>query len=53
LLYARIKDIINDIFNKNWQKNSILLFSPASASFGKYKNFEDRGDKFRLLIENN
>ncbi len=27
-----------------------ILFSPSAASFDQYKNFEDRGKKFNLLI---
>ncbi len=29
----------------------ILLFSPASASFDMFKNFEERGNKFKELVE--
>ena len=29
-----------------------ILFSPAAASFDNYKNFEDRGKKFNLLVNN-
>lgn len=32
------------------QKGDILLFSPAFASFGMFKNEFDRGDKFNKLI---
>ena len=28
----------------------IVLFSPASASFDMFKNFEERGDKFKELV---
>jgi UDP-N-acetylmuramoylalanine--D-glutamate ligase len=28
-----------------------VLFSPACASFDQFKNFEDRGDAFRALVE--
>jgi len=30
---------------------STVLFSPASPSYGVYKNFEERGDKFRGLVK--
>lgn len=30
----------------------IVLFSPASASFDMFKNFADRGDKFKNLVNN-
>ncbi len=32
------------------EKNSICLLSPAAASYGFFKNFEDRGDKFKELV---
>ena len=28
-----------------------ILFSPSAASFDQYKNFEDRGKKFNMLIK--
>jgi UDP-N-acetylmuramoylalanine--D-glutamate ligase len=30
---------------------STVLFSPASPSYGVYKNFEERGDVFRKLVQ--
>ena len=30
----------------------IVLFSPASASFNLFKNFEERGNKFKELVNN-
>ncbi len=30
--------------------NSVVLFSPACASFDQFKNFEARGDAFRALV---
>ncbi len=32
--------------------NEIVLFSPASASFDLFKNFEDRGNQFKALVKN-
>jgi len=32
-------------------RGSTVLFSPASPSYGVYKNFEERGDKFRGLVK--
>ena len=32
--------------------NQIVLFSPASASFDMFKNFADRGIKFKNLVNN-
>jgi len=32
-------------------QGSTVLFSPASPSYGVYKNFEERGDKFRGFVQ--
>lgn len=32
------------------KKNTICLLSPAAASYGFFKNFEERGDKFKELL---
>ena len=34
------------------KQNQIVLFSPASASFDMFKNFEERGNKFKELVKN-
>ena len=31
-------------------KGDVVLFSPASASFDMFKNFDDRGKKFKELV---
>jgi len=31
-------------------KNCVILFSPSAASFDQFKNFEDRGNKFKKII---
>ncbi len=31
--------------------NPVVLFSPACASFDQFKNFEDRGDRFKKIIK--
>ncbi len=31
-------------------KGDVVLFSPASASFDMFKNFEERGDKFKQIV---
>ena len=34
------------------EQGDISILSPASASFDMFKNFEERGDKFRNIINN-
>lgn len=38
------------IAKKIASKNQIVLFSPASASFDMFKNFADRGEQFKKLV---
>jgi UDP-N-acetylmuramoylalanine--D-glutamate ligase len=45
-----VDSIFNDIKN-NKNKKSTILLSPASASFDQFKNFEERGNIFRNLID--
>ena len=35
---------------KSAQKGDVVLFSPASASFDMFKDFADRGRKFKDLV---
>ena len=41
-----------DIAKKSAKKGEVVLFSPASASFDMFKNFADRGQKFKNLVNN-
>ena len=34
------------------KKDDIILFSPASASFDMFKNFEERGNRFKQIVNN-
>ena len=43
-----IIQILNDIKKFN-RKNNTILFSPASASFDQFLNFEKRGNEFKRL----
>ena len=38
--------------NKLAKPGNIVLFSPASASFDMFKDFADRGNQFKKLVEN-
>lgn len=40
------------VAKKQTKKGSICLLSPAAASFGHFKNFEERGEKFKQYIIN-
>ena len=39
-----------ELANRIVEKGEIVLFSPASASFDLFKNFAERGDKFKELV---
>ena len=39
-----------NIAKKYAKSSQIVLFSPASASFDMFKNFADRGEKFKKLV---
>lgn len=40
------------IANKIAKPGEVVLFSPASASFDMFKNFAERGDLFKKLVNN-
>ena len=50
-LEQTLKKIILDIKQEKEKKHKTILFSPAGASFDSFRNFEERGKKFNLLIE--
>jgi UDP-N-acetylmuramoylalanine--D-glutamate ligase len=50
-LKTLIAKIFLDIKNENNFINKTILFSPASASFDSFKNFEERGKYFNRLIK--
>ena len=45
-----LDDCINIAKKVAISNNEIVLFSPASASFDLFKNFEERGNKFKELV---
>ena len=46
-----LKKIIFDIKNEKNNEHKTILFSPSAASFDSFKNFEDRGKKFNILVK--
>lgn len=46
-----LEDTVNTA-KKIAKENQIVLFSPASASFDMFKNFAERGNKFKELVNN-
>ena len=41
-----------EIAKREAKPGDVVLFSPASASFDMFKNFEERGNKFKELVNN-
>lgn len=41
-----------EIAKKHAKAGQIVLFSPASASFDMFKNFDERGEKYKELVNN-
>ena len=41
-----------EVSKKITEKGKICLISPAAASYGFFKNFEEKGDKFKELVMN-
>ena len=39
-----------EIAKKHVQPDQVVLFSPASASFDMFKDFADRGNKFKKIV---
>ena len=54
-VFPSIKDalqkILIDIKKLNINSKKVILFSPSSASFDEYKNFEERGAYFDFLVK--
>ena len=50
-LNSAIKKIFVDIKKNKTKEHNVILFSPASASFDSFKNFEERGKYFNNQIK--
>lgn len=51
VLVSDLEEAVNWV-KKNAQKGGACLLSPAAASYGYFKNFEERGDFFRKMVAN-
>ncbi len=47
-----LEEAVNIAFNVT-EKNKACLLSPAASSYGFFKNFEEKGEKYKKLIKNN
>jgi len=50
-LKEAIQKVIYDVNAQKNKEHKTILFSPSAASFDEFKNFEDRGQKFNILIK--
>ncbi len=52
--YTVVKDLAEAVETAKQvsQKGSVVLLSPAAASYGFFKNFEERGDHYQMYIKN-
>lgn len=46
-----MKNVIDKAYF-NAQNGDVILFSPASASFGMFKDYKDRGNQFKSCVNN-
>ena len=50
-LCKTLEEAVNAAY-KVAKRNDVVLFSPASASFDMFKNFDERGKKFKEIVNN-
>jgi len=48
--FASLEDAVKTAFEES-KENDIILLSPACASYDSYKNYEQRGDSFKKIVE--
>lgn len=51
VMVDNMEEAVNKAFALT-KREGICLLSPAAASYGFYKNFEERGDHFKTLVKN-
>ena len=50
IIYAEDLEKAVELATQVAEKGTICLMSPAAASYGVFKNFEERGDKFKEYV---
>ena len=48
-MLSRVEEAVKTA-KKQAKPNQVVLFSPASTSFDMFKNFEERGKKFKQEV---
>ena len=52
LICTTLEECVKNLYGRaKHDNNSVIILSPASASYDMYKNFEERGNDFKKIIE--
>jgi len=46
-----LKDAVHQAYSES-SEGDVILLSPACASYDMFRNFEDRGNQFKIIVEN-
>ncbi len=49
-IYSSLKEAVTNAFD-NAERGEVVLLSPACASFDMFENYEDRGNRFKKIVE--